>query len=101
MKEMIDMLRSARRGQMLVAESAFETPAPATPAVHAHAMTPREREVLQLMGQGVKAAEISSVLGISLYTCRGYVKAVLKKLGATTQLDAVLKAQSLGLINPR
>ncbi|QNK79692.1 response regulator transcription factor [Nakamurella sp. PAMC28650] len=101
MKDMIDMLRQARRGHMLVADSAFDGPAP-TPAKaidpRAPAITPREQEVLQFMGQGLHAADIASVLGISVHTCRGYVKALLKKLGANTQLEAVIKAQHLGII---
>jgi DNA-binding NarL/FixJ family response regulator len=103
MIDMIDMLKRARRGHMLVADSAFTTPAPnaARPvSASAPAITPREREVLQFMGQGLPTGEIASVLGITVYTCRGYVKALLKKLDANTQLDAVLKAQNLGLIAP-
>ncbi len=101
MTDMIDMLRNARRGHMLVADSAFST-AP-RPTLHTSgagmpAITPREREVLQFMGQGLQPAEIASVLGISLYTCRGYVKTLRKKLGAATQLETVIKAQNLGLI---
>jgi DNA-binding CsgD family transcriptional regulator len=39
------------------------------------------------------------VLGITLNTCRGYVKAVHNKLGVRSQLEAVVKAQRLGLIS--
>jgi DNA-binding CsgD family transcriptional regulator len=44
---------------------------------------------------------IARVLGISLNTCRGYVKSLLSKLGASSQLEAVLKAQQLGLLEAR
>jgi DNA-binding CsgD family transcriptional regulator len=39
------------------------------------------------------------VLGISLHTCRGYVKSLLSKLGVSSQLEAVVTAQRLGLID--
>jgi DNA-binding CsgD family transcriptional regulator len=41
---------------------------------------------------------IARVLGISLHTCRGYVKSLLSKLGVSSQLEAVVTAQRLGLI---
>jgi len=44
---------------------------------------------------------IARTLGISLNTCRGYVKSVLSKLGASSQLEAVVTAQRLGLLAAR
>ena len=41
---------------------------------------------------------IARVLGISLNTCRGYVRSLLFKLGVNSQLEAVLTAQRLGLL---
>ena len=41
---------------------------------------------------------IARVLGITLETCRGYVKSLHAKLGVRSQLEAVIKAQKLGLI---
>ena len=104
MSDMITLLRQARHGHMLVSNSAFTTSSPNTPTPQGTggpAITPREREVLQFMGQGLPTGAIASVLGITVYTCRGYVKALLKKLGANTQLEAVIKAQHLGIITNR
>jgi DNA-binding CsgD family transcriptional regulator len=41
---------------------------------------------------------IARVLGITLETCRGYVKSLHAKLGVRSQLEAVVKAQQLGLV---
>jgi DNA-binding CsgD family transcriptional regulator len=35
---------------------------------------------------------------ISIYTARGHVKSVLRKLGAHSQLEAVAVARKLGLV---
>jgi DNA-binding NarL/FixJ family response regulator len=43
---------------------------------------------------------IARVLGIGLQTCRGYVKSLHSKLGARSQLEAVVKAQQVGLLGP-
>jgi DNA-binding NarL/FixJ family response regulator len=100
--EMLDVLRRARNGGMLVAASAFgsttSTPEPtiSTPRVE---LTQRERDVLHCLNRGMAPKAIARVLGISLHTCRGYVKSLLSKLGVSSQLEAVVTAQRLGLID--
>jgi DNA-binding NarL/FixJ family response regulator len=61
-------------------------------------LTPRELEVLRLLGGGRDPRGIAKDLGVSLHTCRGYVKAVLAKLGVHSQLEAVVVATRTGLI---
>ena len=99
--EMIDMLQRVRPGQMIVAPSAFtmepsRNRAPSREPVPE--LTPREMEVLTYLGKGVALHTIAQILGISLHTCRGYVKSLHNKLGVSSQLEAVIKAQNLGLI---
>jgi DNA-binding NarL/FixJ family response regulator len=101
LNEMLSVLRRARNGSMLVAPSLLRQAASATPGVPqaADRLTVRERDVLALMGKGVAPAQIARVLDISVHTCRGYVKSIHAKLGARSQLEAVVKAQQLGLID--
>ena len=61
-------------------------------------LTPRELEVLALLGDGRDPRGIAKELGVSLNTCRGYVKAILAKLGVHSQLEAVVLATRAGLI---
>jgi len=61
-------------------------------------LTPRERNVLVLMGEGLDPLAISKSLGITLNTCRGHVQSVIEKLGTHTQLEAVVAAAHLGLL---
>jgi DNA-binding NarL/FixJ family response regulator len=100
LNEMLGVLRGAKNGSMLVAPSTFQT-AEATRPVHGQPiekLTARELDVLVLMGNGVAPGEMARVLNISVNTCRGYVKAIHAKLGVRSQLEAVVKAQHLGLI---
>lgn len=69
------------------------------PAAAPPELTAREREVLFCMGRGMAPVAISRLLGISVHTCRGYVKSIHAKLGVRSQLEAVLKAQRLGIID--
>jgi DNA-binding CsgD family transcriptional regulator len=65
-------------------------------------VTPRERQVLELLGQGLDARVIARTLGISLHTSRGHVKSLLAKLHAHSQLEAVVNATRAGLLpDPR
>jgi DNA-binding NarL/FixJ family response regulator len=103
--EMLDILSRVRAGQMLIAPSTFSTaPAAGTrPAPDSEAcprLTRREQEVLDCLGGGMHIKAIARVLGITLQTCRGYAKSLYTKLGVHSQLEAVVKAQQLGLLLP-
>jgi len=100
--EMLDVLRHARNGGMLVAASAFGSTSAAperTVSAPRVELTQRERDVLHCLNRGMAPKAIARVLGISLHTCRGYVKSLLSKLGVSSQLEAVVTAQRLGLID--
>lgn len=98
--EMLDVLRHVQRGQMLVAPSTFSGGRDATPVRGSAApgLTRREQQVLDCLGQGMPVKAIARVLGITPDTCRGYVKSLHVKLGARSQLEAVVKAQQVGLL---
>ncbi|MGY1638129.1 response regulator [Geodermatophilus sp. SYSU D00742] len=101
--EMIDVLSRVRAGQMLVAPSTFSAaPTAGTRPVSGGELRPhltrREQEVLDCLGRGMQVKAIARVLGVTLETCRGYVKALHVKLGVRSQLEAVVKAQQLGLL---
>lgn len=61
-------------------------------------LTRREREVLALLGEGLDPRAIAERLVVSLYTVRGHLKHVMTKLGAHTQLEAVVVAIRSGLL---
>lgn len=62
-------------------------------------LTQREKEVLALLAAGIDATNIARHLGITVHTCRGYVRNVLFKLGAHSQLEAVAIAHQAGLLS--
>lgn len=61
-------------------------------------LTPRERETLSLLGEGLGAADISQRLGVAVNTARNHVQRVLEKLDARSQLEAVAVARREGLL---
>ena len=63
------------------------------------ALTPREREVLRLMAEALEVSDISGRLGISAHTTRGYIQNILEKLGVHSKLEAVVRANAIGLLD--
>lgn len=61
-------------------------------------LTPRQREVLQLMAEGLPNAEIANRLSTSLKTVDHHVSAVLAKLGVHSRAQAISTAYQLGII---
>jgi PAS domain S-box-containing protein len=55
-------------------------------------LTPRQREVLELLGAGKDAREIATALGITVATARTHIRHILRALGVHTQLAAVVRA---------
>ncbi|MFE6892639.1 response regulator [Streptomyces sp. NPDC057694] len=71
---------------------------PEGPARDHRGLTPREGEVLRLMGQGLGPRAIAERLVVSPHTARGHVKRIMAKLGAHSQLEAVVTAARSGLL---
>lgn len=64
----------------------------------AEALTPREREVLQLVALGLPNKTIATRLGISEHTVKFHVAAILAKLGAGSRTEAVHLGIRRGLV---
>ncbi|GEM47286.1 response regulator transcription factor [Deinococcus cellulosilyticus] len=66
------------------------------------ALSPREKDVLNLMAAGLENKRIAKALNLSESTVKNYVSTILAKLGVTDRTKAVLKAVALGwLAAPR
>ncbi|ABQ67037.1 regulatory protein, LuxR [Rhizorhabdus wittichii RW1] len=64
-------------------------------------LSPREREVLEMLADGYSAKEMANQLGLMESTLKGYRKALFSKLNAHTRSRALRAARELNLIETR
>lgn len=67
------------------------------PAAPDGELTAREREVLGLIGRGLRNNEVAVQLAISENTVAGYIKSIYRKLGISSRAEASWHAARLGL----
>ncbi len=111
---LIDAVRLVHEGQALLAPQvtrrlieayvSAEAPAPAAPAPpttpddRLDELTPREREVLALVGRGLSNHEIAEHLVLSPLTAKTHVSRLFLKLGARDRAQLVVTAYETGLV---
>jgi DNA-binding NarL/FixJ family response regulator len=108
--ELAEAVRVVARGDALLAPTvtrrmldrfAHIAPAPLSAPAAPADLSPRELEVLTLIGQALSNAEIAAQLHLSEATVKTHVSAVLRKLRLRDRVQAVVAAYDHGLVEPR
>ncbi len=84
----------------LIADFVARTPPPARDRRALEVLTPRESEVLALVGQGCSNAELATLLHLSPATAKTHVSRLLTKLGARDRAQLVVIAYESGVVTP-
>jgi DNA-binding NarL/FixJ family response regulator len=109
-EEIVAAVRLVANGEALLAPAVTrsvieefvrrEQPPPDVPPAAVQELTPREREVLDLLVTGLSNPEICAKLVISEATAKTHVARILQKLGLRDRVQAVIYAYESGLIRP-
>jgi DNA-binding NarL/FixJ family response regulator len=87
--------------RVVIEEFARQSPALApTPPLAVEELTPREREVLDLLARGLSNPEICAALVISEATAKTHVARILQKLDLRDRVQVVIYAYETGLVAP-
>jgi DNA-binding NarL/FixJ family response regulator len=81
--------------QRIMAHFARRPPEPTADPV---ALTPREQEVLALIGKGLRVPEAARVLGLTSHTVAGSVKSIYRKLNVSSRAEAAVEAMRRGIV---
>jgi len=97
--ELLGAIHSVHAGQTLLAPAVAARLVVGVSAGGQESLTPRELEVLTLIGQGRSNGEIAAMLAIAPRTAKVHVQNILSKLGATNRTEAVSLAVKQRLIS--
>lgn len=97
--ELLRAIEAVASGQTLLAPSVAARLAQNVAGGGDEPLTPRELEVLKLMGEGRSNSEIAAALAIASRTAKVHVQNILAKLGASNRTEAVSTAVRRNLIS--
>jgi DNA-binding NarL/FixJ family response regulator len=96
-----DALLAPRITRRLIAQFTADRTATQAAEDRLAVLTPREREVLALVGEGLSNDEIGAALFLSPATARTHVGRAMAKLGARDRAQLVVIAYQTGLVSPQ
>lgn len=82
-------------------QAAFPFMTERDPAPRQYDLTDRQLECLAWTQEGKSATDIGAILGISGRTVEKHLARLCHHLGVRTRIQAVMKANELGLLRPR
>ncbi len=98
-EQIVAALYAASAGLIAVPADAISLVAPGgTPEAEVETLTPREREALEMLAEGLSNKQIAARLNISEHTAKFHVNSILGKLHAGTRTEAVMRGIRSGLV---
>lgn len=95
-------IRTAARGDLLFDRSVQtmlqELASRAPDAADEAGLTPRERDVLPHIAEGLQNKQIALALGLSEQTVRNHLSSVYRKLGTSNRTETIAVARRLGIL---
>lgn len=97
-EELVKAIRYVAEGNIYVSPLVTNTTIPLADTTPRTTLTPRQREVLQLISQGLTMKEIAAQLNISTRTAESHKYEMMQALGVETTAELIRYSLRLGLI---
>ncbi|NGZ77500.1 response regulator [Saccharibacillus alkalitolerans] len=89
--DLIDQVERVHRGGMIFPRSASDS--------EVFPLTAREKEVLQLMAEGLRQQDVADRLNISRRTVNNHIQAINEKFQVNSTVSAIVKGIELGIVS--
>jgi DNA-binding NarL/FixJ family response regulator len=103
--QIVEGIRAAGRGESMISPriasrlvQRLREPEAIEPTATGGNLTPREREVLELLARGLDNSEIARVLYLSQHTVKNHVSSILVKLQVENRIQAAVRAVRTGMV---
>jgi len=103
--QIVEGIRATARGESIISPRVashvvqrLREPAEFEPGITGAELTPREREVLELVARGLDNQEIADALYLSQHTVKNHVSSILVKLQVENRIQAAVRAVRGGLV---
>lgn len=99
-KDLVDIIRRVVAGERIIAgeTAAGSSSAVLTRKLREHGLTRREYDILRRVAMGETNPEIAAALGLTRNTVKTYLQRALEKLGARNRVEALSRANQLGIL---
>jgi two-component system invasion response regulator UvrY len=94
--ELVEAVRSAARGEIWISPRAQAAANDAPSPAH-HQLTPREREIVVLIGAGLQIKQVAGELAISVSSVNTYRSRIFRKMGLNSNAALIRYAVQHGL----
>ena len=97
--DLVDIIRRVVAGERVVrADVAGSSGAMLSRKLREHGLTRREYDILRRVAMGETNPEIAAALGLTRNTVKTYLQRALEKLGARNRVEALSRANQLGIL---
>jgi DNA-binding NarL/FixJ family response regulator len=98
-EDLVDVIRRVVAGERVVlADAGGSSGAMLSRKLREHRLTRREYDILRRVAMGETNPEIAAALGLTRNTVKTYLQRALEKLGARNRVEALARANQLGIM---
>ena len=97
-EDLVDVIRRVVAGERVGADAGGSSGAMLSRKLREHGLTRREYDILRRVAMGETNPEIAAALGLTRNTVKTYLQRALEKLGARNRVEALARANQLGIL---